>query len=68
MYHLSLPAACHNYFEELFVLMEHVALPAVNDSSKKFCTHGVSDEGSNVPDQKLIMIELFFTGFPHRIG
>ncbi len=41
----------------LFVLMEHLALPAQSDNSKKFSTHGVSDEGCNVPDPKLIMVD-----------
>ncbi len=41
----------------LFKLMEHLILPAVNDNSKKISTHGVSDEGGNVLDPKLIMVD-----------
>ncbi len=41
----------------LFVLVEFVELPAVSDNSKEFSKHGVSVEGGNVPDPKLIMVD-----------
>ncbi len=40
-----------------YVLIDHVALPELSDNSKKFSTHGVSDEGENEMDLKLIMVD-----------